>query len=375
MYFLGPASRNNLLVMGTSVDIEADVDVTENTIISSNMNTADWRWAAVKGFWDPLRRCWNEEVGGMNAYLSQRNQRRASRETRQQHGICVPKTDKNNSQESCIRPSKISAIGKRQATGPSSGAGKRRHKDQTKTCVPFCHDFRSQYLPSITESQTSANGDINQPTPTTSCPYAPGLLARSLGTVWPQPVCRRYWSLGYQAEPIIEIFHQLPTALRDAIGEALDEIQYYADTLRRHAPRTDPAVEAECGHLAGAWERDDVHAFVRVDFAPDTHERVAVDANARMAELLGMRHEELLARFARNDVPLALPPLDVLCCFLHSLRAAYDAVSTRYARILVPGGAALVRVSTAKAFDPLRQLCQVPPVPLRPAPCPPNPAL
>jgi hypothetical protein len=46
----------------------------------------------------------------------------------------------------------------------------------------------------------------------------------------------------------------------------------------------------------------------------------------------------------------------------HGLRATYDEIGTRYARILVPGdgGAALVCVSSVKAFDPRRQLCQVP---------------
>jgi hypothetical protein len=145
--------------------------------------------------------------------------------------------------------------------------------------------------------------------------------------------------------------------------EALDAIQQYADDYRRNAPCSEAAVEAEYYIQEEPWEHDAVHAFVRFDFAPATQERVAVDANARAAELLGMPHEELLARYARNDVPLALPPLDALCYFLHSLRAAYDELTTRYARILVPAGAALVRVSSAKAFDPLHQLRQVPPAP------------
>ena len=119
------------------------------------------------------------------------------------------------------------------------------------------------------------------------------------------------------------------------------------------------------GSGAGSWEHDAVHAFTCIDFAPATQERVAVNANARAAELLGMRHEELLARYAQHAVPLALPPLDVLCGFLHSLLTAYDEIATRYARILVPGGAALVRVSSVKAFDPLRRLRQVPPAPCR----------
>jgi hypothetical protein len=337
----------------------------------SIMNTADWRWAAVKGFWDPLRRCWNSEMGGMTAYLSQRNQRLAIRKARKQRAMRTPKSEKCH--QSSIRLTRpLKKISKRQSAGQFSGAV----NDQTTMLASLGQEFRSNNPSIIFDFQDNwGNYDFNALAQMPTCRSIPGLLAQSLGTVWPQPVCRRYWSLGYQAEPIIEIFHQLPTALRDAIGEALDAIQNYADTLRHHAICADPAVDVKCGHLVESWENDDVHAFIRVDFAPDTHERVAVHANARAADLLGMRHEELLARYARNDVPLALPPLDVLCGFLHSLRAAYSKLSTRYARILVPGGAALVRVSSAKAFDPLRQLRQVPPVPLRPAPCPPNPAL
>ncbi len=94
--------------------------------------------------------------------------------------------------------------------------------------------------------------------------------------------------LGFQAEPVLKIYHQLLTALCDAIGEALDAIQNYADAHPRHTPRTDPAAEPECQRRAGAWERDDVHAFIHVDFAPDSHESVAIHANACAAELLGM---------------------------------------------------------------------------------------
>jgi hypothetical protein len=58
---------------------EDSKDMTENP---NSMNTADWRWAADKGFWDPLLRCWNENLGGMKAYIAQRNHRRAARAAR-----------------------------------------------------------------------------------------------------------------------------------------------------------------------------------------------------------------------------------------------------------------------------------------------------
>ena len=48
----------------------------------TQMSLADWRWAAKRGFWDPVLRCWNEELGGKQAYLTQRDMRREKRKNR-----------------------------------------------------------------------------------------------------------------------------------------------------------------------------------------------------------------------------------------------------------------------------------------------------
>ena len=48
-------------------------EVTED----NGMKLADWRWATEKGYWDPKSRCWNENLGGMRAYITIRNERRA----------------------------------------------------------------------------------------------------------------------------------------------------------------------------------------------------------------------------------------------------------------------------------------------------------
>ena len=52
-----------------------------------SMNTADWRWAAYKGYWDPVRRCWNEAMGGLIGYISQRNKRQLARISRQKRAL------------------------------------------------------------------------------------------------------------------------------------------------------------------------------------------------------------------------------------------------------------------------------------------------
>ena len=55
---------------------------------SSQMSLADWRWAATRGYWNPLLRCWNEAVGGKSAYLLQRDEGRDKRRNRR------PRADK-----------------------------------------------------------------------------------------------------------------------------------------------------------------------------------------------------------------------------------------------------------------------------------------
>ena len=39
------------------------------------MTRVDWRWAALKGFWDKDKKCWIESAGGQAAYIQQRMQR------------------------------------------------------------------------------------------------------------------------------------------------------------------------------------------------------------------------------------------------------------------------------------------------------------
>jgi PAS domain-containing protein len=114
--------------------------------------------------------------------------------------------------------------------------------------------------------------------------------------------------------------------------------------------------------LVAAWEEDSTHAFILATFEPATMRRTAISANPRAAALLGMHREELLARYAQHDVPLALPPLDALRHLLHALRhGAFDPASMRYHRMLVDGGrgVALVCTQTVRIFDDRRRICQV----------------
>ncbi len=44
------------------------------------LTLVDWRWARAKGFYDPFSKTWNEEKGGLEAYLEAVKRRRSSRE-------------------------------------------------------------------------------------------------------------------------------------------------------------------------------------------------------------------------------------------------------------------------------------------------------
>ena len=46
------------------------------------MTRVDWRWAAIKGFWDKDKKCWIESAGGQAAYILQRTKRVKVREQR-----------------------------------------------------------------------------------------------------------------------------------------------------------------------------------------------------------------------------------------------------------------------------------------------------
>jgi hypothetical protein len=66
-----------------SCDIESmdQRDSQEPTISgeSHKMRRVDWRWAAAKGFLNRDTNQWNEDLGGKEAYIRQRNERISAR--------------------------------------------------------------------------------------------------------------------------------------------------------------------------------------------------------------------------------------------------------------------------------------------------------
>jgi hypothetical protein len=74
-----------------STACHVDSNVSENEIKSEHsvstpglllphaMRRVDWRWAVAKGFLNKETNEWNEEMGGQEAYLKQRNERMLAR--------------------------------------------------------------------------------------------------------------------------------------------------------------------------------------------------------------------------------------------------------------------------------------------------------
>lgn len=48
-------------------------------VLPDTMRRVDWRWAVQKGYLDKETNTWNEEMGGKEAYLMQRNERMHNR--------------------------------------------------------------------------------------------------------------------------------------------------------------------------------------------------------------------------------------------------------------------------------------------------------
>jgi hypothetical protein len=212
---------------------------------SDEMTTADWRWAASKGYWDPLHRCWIEEMGGKEEYLAQRNRRRAARTARMERSAA-----------------KVIVF-----NSGSSKTTNRRFLQNSNALVGDVKRQRSE------NGMTKANcqGEISpHSNMTPPCEVSIPQLSDTIGTIWCQKVCRKYWTRGYRAGPITQAYWDLPHELKFQISEALDSIQMCADAEERLILGASQRDEEMPEYLPADGEQgkeDDIHGFVQVSFA------------------------------------------------------------------------------------------------------------
>ena len=60
-------------LLSSSKQSEADIELPQT------MRRVDWRWAVAKGFLFKETNEWNQQLGGQEAYLKQRNERMIAR--------------------------------------------------------------------------------------------------------------------------------------------------------------------------------------------------------------------------------------------------------------------------------------------------------
>ena len=65
----------------TSAEQHVSFDEIDSSILEmpDSMRRVDWRWAVTKGFLNKETNQWNQEMGGKEAYLRQRNDRMLAR--------------------------------------------------------------------------------------------------------------------------------------------------------------------------------------------------------------------------------------------------------------------------------------------------------
>jgi hypothetical protein len=175
-----PHSKSHLNDANSDISFGKCVDSADSLDVSGNpnaMNTADWRWAADKGFWDPLLRRWNENVGGMKAYIAQRNQRRAARNARVhrkvQKGLNVTSDDKPRTSKSLgnLKPHLRLVEG----------------------------DYRPDiHLPRMYEEVRTQSFDNDFANMSESRTFIRSRLVQAICTHWPLQICQRYLALGFQ---------------------------------------------------------------------------------------------------------------------------------------------------------------------------------
>jgi hypothetical protein len=338
------------IIQKQAVDIES-----ESLLLSKDvMCLADWRWAAKKGFWDSARRCWNEDLGGMKAYLAQRNLRR-------EEGF-----DRNSRR---LERTKAEDLIPRRHSTLSQGEGTfERHFYQAP------RSGQTAYL------HGSVGVDWFPPLTVNTSVGAGPLLDFMFRHGWGHLVLRNIWSAGYQASSIINIFNELPPSLYGGITEAIDSAQMAAACVAIHADLDVKSTEIATKTLQeqlelseGGWEGEFALAIIELCFDPETQVRNGAAANSRAALLLGMERTELLSRLEKHDLPLPLAPLDAVAMFLYTLSVARDTVDTCYYRLtpsasmrLRPNGelprpAELVFRTTVRDFDALGRLHKVHP--------------
>ena len=290
------------------------------------MSTADWRWAAYKGYWDPKSKRWNDALGGLNAYILQRNARLLRRSNRKPRIFStIPETKRQKFQDESIG-----------ATGSSSGQG---------TGPALCQKSKGINLLCRNVIDSSIYRE-----PQSACVLRLVDFMKRKG--WAPPSLMRFWAKGFDPGEIMALYYALPLRLESAIRELIDYTSSLPDLSQRSSEYAESSFEEPKVLIPDeerlAWEADGQHAFIQLDFCPDQQRVRRAFANTRAAELLlGCSREELLARLSEQRLPLPLPPVDAIRAFIYALRrVALSAAEGQTERAFHEEGRSFYRMMT-----------------------------
>ena len=200
---------------------------------------------------------------------------------------------------------------------------------------------------------------------------------------WAYVPARRYWTFGYQTGALSRIFNAVPPRLSSAVEKMMELLQKrYAAAVGEAsqkpltrwgytgcpapAPPSPPPAPSEMSAQEDAmWQAEAECGYIRIVLDPATQHRRHVSANARVAAIVGMHHEELLSRFAYHEVPVAFADLDFLRFFVFFLRGLPGGAepTTCLMRTMVgrgPGArGVLVRYDTRILYDSFGRATEV----------------
>ena len=190
---------------------------------------------------------------------------------------------------------------------------------------------------------------------------------------WYLPILR-IWNIGLNKLNLADWFDSIPSvisiplkrilsALQQTLIRRISHLKHFQGLQNANFSITGLILEHDKASENGLWDEDDACAHLVVAFDPMTQERRGVAANVLQAELFDMDYEELMSRFANDDVDIPMPDLDLLYLVVDSLMHESHVQVDRYFRLYNQHSrsprAVLVSSSSRKKFNSTGQVVQV----------------
>jgi hypothetical protein len=189
-----------------------------------------------------------------------------------------------------------------------------------------------------------------------------------------------FMRFGFRKDVVVSIFGPTPPQLKELLRRAVRSVNALCSmrtkhlaapgcggcgggTVDRQAEGLDSSADSRRATAlaslvsdAELMEGERECAFISVAYDEATNERLVVGSNERMAEIAGMRREELLARFADHEVELPFLEADWLAYFLLDLEfvTSGETRTQLYLRCAIGRGlgrAALLRTVKQRHFN------------------------